>query len=348
MWRRDVAYSPAVDPEALTFFTLTPERVLDAVEVDGRRATGRCMALNSLENRVYEVELEDDSKLVAKFYRPGRWSTLAILDEHAFLRELAEAELPVVPPIEFSDGKNGRSTLGLVEGIRYALFPKVRGRVPEELADAELEQYGRLLARLHNVGDRARATHRPTLDPATYGTRSLEILLRAGVLPPDLEPRYAEVARTFVTLCERHWPTDVVRLHGDCHLGNLLHGRLAPELPPGPFLLDFDDFLNGPAVQDLWLLSPGRDDDARRAREVVAEAYREMRTLPSTALRWVEPLRGLRILRYAAWIAERWADPAFQRAFPDYESRASWQRELSTLEEQLSHSQEALGSSQLH
>jgi len=329
---------------ALTFFSLTPERVLDAVEVDGRRATGRCQALNSLENRVYEVELEDETKVVAKFYRPGRWSTAAILDEHAFLRELEEAELPVVPPLAFADQRGVRGTLGEVEGICYALFPKVRGRVPEELRDDELEQYGRLLARLHNVGDTQRAAHRPRLDPATYGTRSLELLLRAEVLPTDLAPLYATAARAFITLCEAHWDQDTVRIHGDCHLGNLLHGRLSPDRPPGPFLLDFDDFLNGPAVQDLWLLSPGRDDDARRARQIVAEGYREMRALPSTALRWVEPLRGLRILRYAAWICERWADPAFQRAFPDYEARATWQRELQIMQEQLALSQEALGS----
>lgn len=322
------------------FFALTPERILDAVEFGGRRATGYALALNSLENRVYEVELEDGARLVAKFYRPGRWSKEALVDEHRFLAELHAAEVPVVPPLPRDDG----DTLGAlpVDGgvIWFACFDKVRGRAPEELDDAQLRQLGRLVARLHNVGATHAAAARPRLDPATYGAASLRVLLGddplSGFVPPELRARFAAAGQAIVDACARAWPGEAIRLHGDCHLGNLLWGA------QGPFFLDFDDFLHGPPVQDLWLIAPGRDEEAERQRRLLVEGYETMRAFDRGSLRLVEPLRALRILRYAAWIAQRWRDPAFPRAFPDWDDGKSWQRELGELEQQRARVEAAL------
>jgi Ser/Thr protein kinase RdoA (MazF antagonist) len=322
------------------FYALLPERVLVACEGGGRRATGRVMALNSLENRVYEVELEEGAPLVAKFYRPGRWSVAALADEHRFLAELAEAEVPVVPPLPVEGPTaGGVATLGLTpEGIHYALFPKVRGRVPEELDDDQLAQVGRLLGRVHNVGAARAADDRPRLDAAYYARRSLKVLAQTGVVPPDLWPRLEAVGDAIAAAAEAAWPAGGdLRLHGDCHLGNLLWA------PSGFFFVDFDDFLHGPPVQDLWLVAPGHDEEDQRRRRLVAEAYDTMRGFDFASLRLVEALRGLRILRYAAWIAERWQDPAFARAFPAYLERATWQRELALLEEQHARILRALG-----
>jgi Ser/Thr protein kinase RdoA (MazF antagonist) len=318
------------------FFALTPDRILDAVEFGGRRATGYALALNSLENRVYEVALEDETRVVAKFYRPGRWSRAAILDEHAFLAELHAAEIPVVPPLAL-DGDGGTlGELAVAGGVIYfAAFPKARGRAPEELDDDSLLQLGRLIARLHTVGAAHAAAARPRLDPESYGAASLRVLLgpkddpMSGFVPPELRARFATAGAAIVDACARAWPkSGDIRLHGDCHLGNLLAGS------SGFFFLDFDDFCHGPPVQDLWLLAPGRDDDADRQRALLVDGYQQMRDFDRASLRLVEPLRALRILRYAAWIAQRWRDPAFQRAFPDWDDQRSWQRELGELEQQ--------------
>ena len=313
------------------FFSLTPDRVLTAVEVEGQRATGYVLALNSLENRVYEVELEDGSRRVAKFYRPERWSRETILDEHRFLAELLEAEIPVVAPIALAG-----STLGTMAGsdggaIFYALFPRVRGRVPEELTDAQLVQLGRLVARLHGVGGSRRADHRATLTTEHYGAASVRMLLAGPWIPHEVAGRFKGVAEEILMACRRAGVDDqpAIRIHGDCHLGNLLWGQ------NGPFFLDFDDFLHGPPVQDLWLIAPGRDDDAIAQRERLVEGYQSMRDFDRRSLRLVEPLRALRILRYAAWVANRYCDPAFQRAFPDFTEHSHWSREVQDLEEQL-------------
>jgi Ser/Thr protein kinase RdoA (MazF antagonist) len=325
-----------------SFFALTPDRVLDAVEFGGRRATGYALALNSLENRVYEVELEAEDpdsqageRVVAKFYRPGRWSRAALLEEHAFLAELAEAELPVVPPLDLGGGE----TLGSLpingEPIYYAVFPRVRGRAPEELDDQQLGQLGRLVGRLHNIGARRPAPARPVLSPATYGHASIELLAQGPWIPGDVRDRYLATAGAVMARCEGLWATPglvgaPIRLHGDCHLGNLLW---TPRT--GPCFVDFDDFLAGPPVQDLWLLAPGHDDDAQRQRELLVAGYEAMRAFDRRSLGLVEALRTLRILRYAAWIARRYDDPAFQRAFPDFTSGTFWHREIQALGEQL-------------
>jgi Ser/Thr protein kinase RdoA (MazF antagonist) len=331
-----------VEAPADDFFALTPERVLTAVEVGGRRATGYALALNSLENRVYEVELEDGERVVVKFYRPARWTREQILEEHALLAELVRAEVPTVAPIDLGGGATLGESPTANGALLYAVWPKVRGRAPDELDDEKLAQLGRLVARLHHVGAARPAPSRPTLDAESYGAASARLLLSGPFIPLELERRFRAAAEAIVASCARAWPSERIRLHGDCHLGNLLHGALPGESRAGWFFLDFDDFLAGPAVQDLWLLAPGRDDEALRQRELVVSAYETMRAFDRRTLRLVEPLRALRILRYAAWIAQRWRDPAFQRTFPGFDEHLWWQREVQELEEQRARVERAL------
>lgn len=319
------------------FFELTPDRVLEAAEASGLRCTGRCMSLNSFENRVYDIELEldDESSLasrkrvVAKFYRPGRWSVQQILEEHRFLDDLIEAEIPAVAPLRFPDGKTLHATSS---EIQYTLFPKVGGRAPDELSDDQLVRIGRLLGRIHNVGAKRKAEHRLAITPQSYGLANLQFLLEHDWIPMEFRARYEATVRTICAQTQNWLETvplsGIHRLHGDCHLGNLLWNQ------EGPFFLDFDDMVIGPAAQDVWLLVPGRDEDSLRQRDVLLQGYEEMRVFDRTSLRWVEALRALRFIHYTAWIARRWKDPAFPAAFPQFGTHRYWQDETADLEEQ--------------
>ncbi len=308
------------------FYQLTPESVLRAVEAGGFRPTGHCSALVCLENRVYDVRLEDGSHLVAKFYRPGRWSREAIRDEHRFLADLRAAEIPACEPIPFADGE----TLHEVEGIHYAVWPRTGGRSPDEFRDEELEVLGRLLARIHNVGAADGAEHRPKLDSETGALAPLRLLEERGFLPRECSRRYRAAVEHVAALYDA-WSEGVPlhRIHGDCHVGNLLRGS------EGFFFLDFDDFVAGPAVHDVWMLLPGRDAEARRQREVLLSAYRQFRDFEPRWLRLVEPLRAFRFVSYPGWIARRWEDPAFPAAFPHFGSAQYWESETRDLEEQV-------------
>lgn len=313
-------------PLADEFRSLTPEKVLDAVEATGGRCTGRFFALNSYENRVYQFEMEDGSSVVGKFYRPGRWSRDTILDEHRFLAELAEAEIPVACPLVLPDGE----TLGEVRGIFYALFARVRGRVPQELDDEQTAVAGRLLARLHNVGSAGTAPHRLRLTPETYGESNLQFLLSHDLLPAEVRDSYAFTVRALIDRIRPHFlGVPVHRIHGDCHLGNLVWTSA------GPAFLDFDDTLVGPAVQDVWMLLPSYDAEGNRQRDVLLEAYREFRDFDPDWLRLVEPLRALRYVHYSTWVARRFKDPIFQRTFPHFGTVQYWQREVQDLREQI-------------
>lgn len=315
------------------FFSLTPERLLGAVEralgsdKTGIRATGRTLALNSMENRVYEIELDDNSRVVTKFYRPGRWTREMILEEHGFLAELHEAEVPVVSPLALSNG----STLEVSEdGIFFAVFPKVRGRILQELDDVRLQQVGRLLARMHNIGAAKPAAQRLKLTPETYGTLSLEFLEASGLIDAQLRGRYRDLVQAIVSkITPLFSGVRIHRVHGDCHLGNVLWQETAP------FFLDFDDMVSAPAVQDIWLVVRGRGDEADRQREVLIRSYESMREFDRTTLRLIEPLRALRIIQYSAWIARRWEDPTFKNAFPDFGTYKYWFEECNDLQEQL-------------
>ncbi len=308
------------------FFQLTPDIILKAVEESGYEPTGHCMALNSYENRVYDLRLEDGSHVIGKFYRPGRWSREQILEEHEFLFDLKDDEIPVCAPVQFSDGE----TLHETKGIYYAIWPRTGGRVPDELSDAQLQSLGRLLARIHNNGAAKPARHRIALTGETYGLRPLEFLLERNLLPSHCRDRYAAAVREIVEIYDAlAGNVPVHRIHGDCHLGNLLHGR------EGYFFLDFDDFLTGPAVQDLWMLAPACDEEGLRQRTLMLDAYRVFRDFDDSWLRLVEPLRSLRYIRYASWIAARWDDPAFPAAFPHFGSVQYWEEQTADLEDQL-------------
>ena len=308
------------------FLKLTPERVLQAVEAAGLECTGLCYPLNSFENRVYEVELRDRSRVVAKFYRPGRWREEQILEEHRFLAELEAEEIAVCPVRPFPGG----DTLRRIDGIWYSLSDRRGGRAPDELTDGAVARLGRLVARLHNVGARRRG-NRPQLDADHYVRRTLRWLdEHGGGLEGTLKARYFDAARAIAEITDELMAgVETLRLHGDLHLGNVL-------LRDGALhVLDFDDMVNGPPVQDLWLALPGRDPQTRGQRKIFLGAYEEMRLFDRSTLRLVEPLRGLRLVRYAGWLARRWHDPAFRTGFPQFGDADYWPRETADLEQQL-------------
>lgn len=299
---------------------------MDAVELGGRRCTGRFVALNSYENRVYQLELEDGSMVVGKFYRPGRWSRQAIEAEHRFIQQLAEAEVPVAAPLSLGDGR----TVGDVLGILYAVFPRVAGRSPQELSDEQARMLGRLVARMHNIGAQELASDRPSLTPLTFGTENLQLLVEGQHVHEAVRASYAATVQALVQRIEPLFAwVPAHRIHGDCHLGNLLWTR------QGPVLVDFDDMMTGPAVQDIWMLAPSADSEGQRQRHIVLEGYREFRAFNDAWLRLVEPLRALRYVRYATWVARRWADPVFPRTFPHFGTQQYWEQQVLDLREQI-------------
>jgi len=308
-----------------SFHPLSLDRVLDAVEEAGFEASGHCSALNALENRVYDVRVAEGRHVVAKFYRPGRWSRAAIEEEHRLLLALAQHEIPVCTPLELQPGE----TLGEIEGIFYALWPRVGGRAPDELSDSEVAVLGRLLARIHDVGAALPLRHREPLG-SDLVFAALEVLEDPRFLPPSCAARFRAASEQLAELLDRSSegiPQHAI--HGDCHVGNLLR------CDPGWMILDFDDLRVGPAVQDVWMLVPGRDEGAARQRSLLVEAYREFRPFDERWLGLVEVLRGLRFVTYAGWIAKRWDDPSFPDAFPHFGSAQYWENETRDLEEQL-------------
>jgi Ser/Thr protein kinase RdoA (MazF antagonist) len=289
--------------------------------------SGHCRALNSLENRVFDIGLDDGSHVVAKFYRPGRWNRQQIAQEHDFLFDLKDAEIPVLYPIAFPDGETIQSR----EGISYAIWPLTGGREPAEFSDEELGITGRLLARIHNVGAMKKADHRLDLSAKLLGIDPLEYLTANHFIPEALVNDFDYVVRKTVEVYQRESEgVPVHRIHGDCHIGNLLFGR------SGWYFLDFDDFYNGPAVQDVWMISSGRDAGADKKQQVFLDAYRLFRDFDDAWLKLVEPLRSLRLIHFSGWIARRWSDPAFPAAFPHFGTEDYWLREVQDLKEQVS------------
>jgi Ser/Thr protein kinase RdoA (MazF antagonist) len=308
------------------FYRLTPDLVMEAVEQSGLRPSSHCRALNSLENRVFDIGLEDGSHMVAKFYRPGRWSYGQILEEHEFLFDLRDAEIPVLYPVLFPDGKS----INTISNIHYAIWPLTGGREPSEFSDEELEITGRLLARIHNVGASKKASQRPILTSGRLGIEPMNYLLENKFIPEPLCTRYYDAvmktAEAYDTLSQT---IPVHRIHGDCHIGNLLFGR------QGWYFLDFDDFCMGPAVQDIWMISSGRSQADKLRQNIFLDAYRTFRDFDDSWLKLIEPLRSLRYIHYSSWIAKRWKDPAFPLAFPHFGAEEYWVSELNDLEEQL-------------
>ena len=310
------------------FASLTPERMLAALEAVGLRPDGRLLALNSYENRVYQFGMEEGAPVVAKFYRPGRWADEAILEEHAFVAELAGRELPVVAPLAMAG-----NTLHKVEDMRFAVYPRRGGRAPELEDPATLEWMGRFLGRIHAVGALEPFRARPALTIETFGEEPRDYLLAHGFIPPDLLPAWrsvADLALDGVRRCyERAGPVRAIRLHGDCHAGNVLW------TDDGPHFVDFDDARTGPAVQDLWMLLSGeRADMARQLGDVLA-GYEDFSEFDRRELHLVEALRTLRLIHYSAWLARRWDDPAFPVAFPWFNTQRYWQDRILELREQI-------------
>jgi len=313
---------------------LTPETVLDALQVAGLRGDGRLLALNSYENRVYQVWLEDGGSVVAKFYRPGRWSDAQIAEEHAFVQELAAREIPAVAPLVLE----GR-TLTAHAGFRFAVYPRRGGRTPELEDKNTLQWLGRYIGRIHAVGATRAFDVRPALDAQTFGREPRDWLIENGFLPEDLRPAWegaAALALEGVASCfARAGALRTLRLHGDCHAGNVLW------TDAGPHFVDFDDARSGPAMQDLWMLLSG--DRASMALQLghVLEGYRPFFDFDRRELNLVEALRTLRLLHYSAWIARRWDDPAFPAAFPWFNTQRYWQDRILELREQIALMQEA-------
>lgn len=309
------------------FEALTPDAVMDAAErAAGRRASGICRPLTSYINRVYEVGMEDGAPLIAKFYRPGRWSRAALQDEHDFLLELAADEIPVVAPLADAAG----ATLHDEAGICFALFPRMGGRPCDEPAREEWQQIGRLIGRIHQVGSRKMASARITIDPRQSARTHLDFLRDSGAIPREVEGRYLDAAQR---LLDRIAPlfdgVTAQRLHGDLHRMNLLWRP-----GEGFHAIDFDDMANGPAVQDLWMLLPDRLPAARPEFNLLLEGYETFAEYDDAQTRLIEPLRAMRYLHYAAWCARQKADAGRTLLHPEWGSADFWRRELTDLQRQ--------------
>ena len=319
---------------------LTPDTVLGALEAHGLRCDGRLLALNSYENRVYQVGIEDGSPVVAKFYRPERWSDAQILEEHAFGRELADAEIPVVPPMAFEKG-----TLLEHEGYRFAVFERRGGRAPE-LEDGEtLEWLGRFIGRIHAVGAARPFASRPRLDIASFGEEPRAFLLASGFIPADMREAWKAAADQALEgvrhAFDRAGRVAWIRTHGDCHAGNVLWTPASGNRIGGPHFVDLDDARTAPAIQDLWMLVSGDREFMSRQLGRILRGYEDFMAFDDRELQLLEAMRTLRLLHYSAWLARRWDDPAFPLAFPWFNTPRYWQDRVLELREQVAAMQEA-------
>jgi Ser/Thr protein kinase RdoA (MazF antagonist) len=329
----DSTHSTDLTPYA----TLTPDCVLNALDSLGDaqiRADGRLLALNSYENRVYQIGLEEGPLLVAKFYRPGRWTDRAILEEHAFAEELAAQEIPVVAPLRIAG-----ATLHAFAGHRFALFPRRGGRAPELGDAATLEWLGRLIGRIHAIGALQRFAERPPLDIVSFGEEPRDYLLAHGFIPDDLLDAWRSVVDQALDGVRHGFSqagrSTLLRLHGDCHAGNILWNPPDAVTGGGPHFVDFDDARMGPAVQDLWMLLSGERAEMEQQLDSILTGYRRFHDFNPRELYLIEALRTLRLIHYAGWLARRWDDPAFPRAFPWFNTQRYWQDRILELREQI-------------
>ena len=317
------------------FSYLSPDTVLDAIESKGFECNGQLLALNSYENRVYQIGIEDQEPIIAKFYRPQRWTDQAILEELEFTTELDQNEIPVIAPIADQNGHY----LSHHHGYRFALFPRRGGHAPELDNPDHLEQLGRLIARIHNVGATKPFKHRQQLSIELLGETPRAYVLQSGLIPMELETAYATVTADLLNLLQacyqRAGRVTTLRLHGDCHPGNILNrGEQF-------FLLDFDDSRTGPAIQDLWMFLSGDRQNMTIGLSDVLEGYTRFREFNPAELHLIEALRTLRQIHYTAWIAKRWDDPAFPKAFAWFDTPRYWENHILELREQMSALQEA-------
>lgn len=304
------------------FYELNPNDVLNSVELLGLTATGEMTQLNSYENRVFDMRLESNAqnmeRVVAKFYRPNRWSEAAILDEHGFLFDLKNEGVPAIAPLKMMNKK----TVDSLNNIFVSFFPKIKARMPQEFIGDQLKQVGLLIAKLHNVGAKSIANNRKILTTKFFGWESLDIL--SNWVVPEVWPRYKKAAESILNYLDSILdPTSFIRIHGDCHKGNLLH--TGDEF----FMVDFDDFCNGPVAQDLWMLLSG---GLQAEIDMILDGYTLIRNFDEEQIKLFDPLRGLRIIYYARWIATRWQDPSFPNLFPQFQTYGYWAEEVEALE----------------
>ena len=324
----DAAESATPPATGHPYDALTPDTVLNAVDAAGHQTDGRLLALNSYENRVYQVGIEGGQPLIAKFYRPGRWSDAAIREEHVFTLALAEAEIPAVAPLADASGE----TLFSHAGFRFALYPRRGGRWPDLDDPDKLVWMGRFLGRIHALGAAKPFEHRPTLDVASFGHASVDYLREAGAVPDYLREAYFSLARDVLAQVEAGFARagDIarIRLHGDCHPGNILW------TDDGPHFVDFDDARMGPAVQDLWMLLSGDRPQMTAQIDEILAGYTEFMDFHPRELHLIEPLRTLRMIHYSAWLARRWDDPTFPMHFPWFGEPRYWEEQILALREQ--------------
>ncbi len=312
---------------------LTPDLVLDAVEACGYLSDARILALNSYENRVYQVGIEGSSPLIAKFYRPERWTNEQIIEEHEFTQALKDLEISVVPPMLDDEGKSLRE----FAGFRFSLYLRQGGHAPNLDDFDALLSLGRTLGRIHALGKARLFTHRPTLNIQSFARDSYDYLLANDFIPSGLKLAYQTLGADLISRCEaifarvKYTP---IRLHGDCHPGNILWRDEAPHF------VDFDDARNGPAIQDLWMLLSGEREQQTAQLSEVLDGYQEFCDFDFAELPLIEALRTLRIMHYSAWLARRWTDPAFPHHFPWFNSERYWAEHILELREQLSALQE--------
>lgn len=308
---------------------LDPSLILNAIESAGYLCSGSLLALNSYENRVYQVGIEDSVPLIAKFYRPHRWSNEAILEEHQFSLELVDHEIPIIAPLATADGK----TLHEYQGYRFALFPRRGGHALEQDNLDQLEWMGRFIGRLHAVAACKPFLHRPTLDVNTYGYIPYQFLIKNNFIPAYLKAQYCEtveaVLKNITEMFNGIEHLKMIRLHGDCHLGNVLWND------EGPHIVDLDDAVMGPAIQDIWMLLSGDPTQIQLQLSMVLEGYCEFHDFDMRELRLIEAMRTLRMIQYSAWLANRWQDPAFPLAFPWFNTHHYWEEQVLNLKDQL-------------
>lgn len=307
------------------FFNFSPDFGLESIEALGFDLTGRHIQMNSYENRVFEFELENTmDSLIAKFYRPNRWSVEAIHEEHDFLYELSSQGIPVISPLKLSNDETTFETQGIIS----VLFPKARGRLLQEVLPSDLVSLGRLLARIHNIGAQKHSKFRHSLNAETFGYKNIEFL--KDWIVPEVRTRYEKAALDIIHFAEDSLDeAQFIRIHGDCHRGNILQTD-PKEGQKEFFLIDFDDFCMGPPVQDFWMLFS--ELDSRKEEDLILSGYTELRDFDLSSLELINALRGLRILNYAAWIAKRWQDPFFKQTFPFFRDYNYWAEETEALE----------------
>lgn len=313
--------------QSADYAALAPEIILQALEHVGLEPDGRLLALNSYENRVYQVGVGEREFVIAKFYRPGRWSDACIQEEHDFAFELTEQEIPVVAPLRFA-----HESLLHYAGFRLAIYPRQGGRWPELENRDNLEQLGRFIGRIHAVGRGGRFVHRPRLNVQSWGRKALAFLQDSSLLPGELRHNFVGAAEQLLDKIELQFEAimpETLRLHGDCHPGNILWTG------QGPHFVDLDDCCTGPQMQDLWMLLSGTQDDMAQQLLAILQGYETFTRFDYAQIQLIEPLRGLRLIHYCAWLARRWDDPAFPHHFPWFNTPLYWEDQINTLREQI-------------